>query len=29
MSAGQIIGRVDGRQVVGLDIAKSVYQRTR
>lgn len=26
MSAGQIIGRVDGREVVGLDIAKSVFQ---
>ena len=26
MSAGQVIGTVDGRQVVGLDIAKSVFQ---
>lgn len=26
MSAGQIIGTVDGQQVVGLDIAKSVFQ---
>jgi len=26
MSAGQILGTVDGQQVVGLDIAKSVFQ---
>ena len=26
MSAGQVIGTVDGQQVVGLDIAKSVFQ---
>lgn len=26
MSAGQIIGTIEGRQVVGLDIAKSVFQ---
>lgn len=26
MSAGQVIGMVNGRQVVGLDIAKSVFQ---
>ena len=26
MSAGQVIGTVGGQQVVGLDIAKSVFQ---
>ncbi|MHB1670273.1 MAG: IS110 family transposase, partial [Thiomonas sp.] len=26
MSAGQIIGTIDGLQVVGLDIAKQVFQ---
>jgi transposase len=26
IGAGQIIGMIDGRQVVGLDIAKSVFQ---
>jgi len=28
-SAGQIIGLIDGQQVVGLDIAKNVFQRGR
>jgi transposase len=26
MNAGQVIGTVEGRQVVGLDIAKTVFQ---
>jgi transposase len=26
MSAGQVVGMVDGRQVVGLDIAKNIFQ---